>query len=54
MATALHQKFIEKSHAAMLAAIEVYNKPRCLRRHGAGPVNQSPALADAASMPDRS
>ena len=27
MATALHQKFIEKSHAAMLAAIEVYNKP---------------------------
>lgn len=27
MATALHQRFIEKSHAAMLAAIEVYNKP---------------------------
>ncbi|HFK1824850.1 TPA: DUF3644 domain-containing protein [Stenotrophomonas maltophilia] len=27
MATALHQKFIDKSHAAMLAAIEVYNKP---------------------------
>ncbi len=27
MAAALHQKFIEKSHAAMLAAIEVYNKP---------------------------
>lgn len=27
MATALHQKFIEKSHAAMLAAIEAYNKP---------------------------
>ncbi|NIK40954.1 hypothetical protein FHY12_003279 [Xanthomonas arboricola] len=27
MATALHQKFLEKSHAAMLAAIEVYNKP---------------------------
>ncbi|HHB9417857.1 TPA: DUF3644 domain-containing protein [Stenotrophomonas maltophilia] len=27
MATALNQKFLEKSHAAMLAAIEVYNKP---------------------------
>jgi len=27
MATALHQKFVEKSHSAMLAAIEVYNKP---------------------------
>lgn len=27
MATALHQKFLEKSHAAMLAAIEIYNKP---------------------------
>lgn len=27
MATALHQKFLEKSHSAMLAAIEVYNKP---------------------------
>jgi len=27
MATALHQKFLDKSHAAMIAAIEVYNKP---------------------------
>ena len=27
MAMALHQKFLEKSHSAMLAAIEVYNKP---------------------------
>lgn len=27
MAIALHQKFIDKSHAAMLGAIEVYNKP---------------------------
>lgn len=27
MGIALHQKFIEKSHAAMLGAIEVYNKP---------------------------
>lgn len=32
MATALHQKFLDKSHAAMLAAIEVYNKPTFVYR----------------------